>query len=197
MEAEKTLLHIEEIEEFILNGGREKVVTRLECLVQKYIFSGVRADAQDIVGEVILKIFEGKRKWNKVLFPIIERFIFLCAISELRHYVKKESRYESINGEWETIDDDDFLAFNNRFFIESDNDFLSNLEYEQKRTAILNLLDDDDAAAIVFLQLENCFRIEEIADYLGEDISFVRNAIKRLKRKTAAYLKSNIESFTN
>lgn len=121
----------------------------------------------DFVGEVILKVMEGKRDWNKAQCPFTE-FLFGCLKSEINN----------------------FFTTNKNIFNDELPDIPSNeqcLNIENDRNQISELLKregaDDDELTVFEYWADGITKPAEIAKDLGIDVKEVYKITKRLERR--------------
>lgn len=121
----------------------------------------------DFVGEVILKVLEGKRDWTKAQCSFIE-FLFGCLKSEINNFF-------TIN---KNICDDEF------------SDIPSNPQSsddEDKRNQVIELLkeegSDDDELIVFGCWVDGIMKPVDIAKDLGIEVKEVYKITKRLERR--------------
>jgi DNA-directed RNA polymerase specialized sigma24 family protein len=121
----------------------------------------------DFVGELILKIIDEKRDWNKAQCSF-EEFLFGCLKSEISNFLdKKKGVYDNDLPELPTTE--------------------WTCDIEEKRTQVSELLKQegatDDEIIIFEYWMDNIFKPAEIAKDLGIEVKEVYNIIKRLERR--------------
>lgn len=121
----------------------------------------------DFVGEVILKVMEGKRDWTKAQCSFKE-FLFGCLKSEINNFFKMNKIiYDS-----ELTD----IPSSGHSLIEED-----------KRSQVFELLKregaDDDELIIFECWVDGITKPKEIAKDLGIEVKVVYNITKRLERR--------------
>ncbi len=124
-------------------------------------------ESVDFVGELILKIIDEKRDWNKAQCSF-EEFLFGCLKSEISNFLdKKKSIYED--------DLPDLPA----------TEWTSDIE--DKRSQVSELLKQegatDDEIIIFEYWMDGIFKPAEIATDLGIEVKEVYNITKRLERR--------------
>ena len=132
----------------------------------------------DFVGELILKVLEGKRDWNKAECSFKE-FLFGCLKSEIANFFKT----------FKHIHVDEFPEI-------SDNGSLVKIEEKQKQ--ILDLLKEDGAdgeeLTLFGYWMDGIKKPSEIAADWKMDVKQVNNVTKRLKRRLPK-IQSQAEEF--
>ncbi len=142
--------------------------------------------AEDIVHELITKIIEGKRKWNREKYPALDIYMKMCIKSDILNlYNKNKRRKTDCSYEFENSDDEENA--DNSFFdsIES-NTYADPLkEYtEKERIEMINKkLEDDEECWCVFDEMLKGNKNQEIAIILGLSVNEVVNIKKRIIRK--------------
>lgn len=121
----------------------------------------------DFVSDLILKVMEGKRDWNKSQCSF-DVFLFGCLKSEIYNFFITNKH----------IHTDEMPEI-------SSNEISSNLEIE--KDFVVNLLStkgaDDDELLVFECWMDGIVKPREIANYLGIEIKLVYNIIKRLERR--------------
>jgi|ERR1035437_3938478 DNA-directed RNA polymerase specialized sigma24 family protein len=135
-------------------------------------------DPADFVAEVLKKVAEGTRNWEKATCPFKE-FLFGCLRSDLNNFFKSfEQIYEA-----ELTDD------------MAKNEASSNSEL--KDIAIIILQEDganDEEVEVFGCWIDGVHKPREIAEQLKKDVKAIYNIIKRLERRMPI-LKSQIKKF--
>lgn len=124
--------------------------------------------AEDFVAEVLMKVAEGGRDWNKATCSFKE-FLFGCLRSHMSNFFK------SYNQTFE--DDPKYLDINKSNGGNSD---------ELRDKAILILIDegaDEDEIAVFECWVDGIKKASDIANQLNKDVNEVYNISKRLIRK--------------
>lgn len=121
----------------------------------------------DFVGDVILKVMEGKRDWSKAQCSFTE-FLFGCLKSDISN----------------------FFTTNKNIYEKELPDISSNdesLNFDEKRNQVSELLKqegaDDDELTIFEYWMDGISKPAEIAKDLGIDVKTVYNITKRLERR--------------
>lgn len=121
----------------------------------------------DFVGDVILKVMEGKRDWSKAQCPF-EEFLFGCLKSEISN----------------------FFTTNKNIYSDELPDIYSNEESfnaDEKRNQVSELLEqegaDDDELTVFEYWMEGITKPAKIAEDLGIDVKKVYKITKRLVRR--------------
>jgi len=121
----------------------------------------------DFVGEVLMKVAEGERDWQKAKCSF-KVFLFGCLKSHISNYlVAFEQKYESELSDTESREE-------------------SNNESELKQIAIQKLKTegaDQDEVDIFECWIDGVNKPSEVADLLGKDVQAIYNIQKRLERK--------------
>lgn len=158
--------------EAILSVDMDDVIDRMNAYAFSLLKSvGVKnfngKEPIDFVGDVILKVMEGKRDWTKAQCPFTE-FLFGCLKSEINNFFTTNK-----------------FIFDDEFPDVSLNESYSNVE--DNKNQIYELLKQegaDDEELIVF----NCWvdgitKPAEIAKDLGIDVMDVYKITKRIERR--------------
>lgn len=123
---------------------------------------------EDFVGEVLMKVAEGERDWQKAKCSF-KVFLFGCLKSHISNYlVAFEQKYESDLPDIETREE-------------------SNSDSELIQMAIQKLESegaDQDEVDMFECWIDGINKPAEVADLLGKDIQEIYNIQKRLLRKT-------------
>lgn len=121
----------------------------------------------DFVGDVIMKVIEGKRDWNKAQCSFTE-FLFGCLRSEISNFFKTQRFIH--NDELPDIPSDD-----------------QSKNFEDKKNQVSELLrleDATDEELIIFdFWMDGVTKPIEIAKDLGVDVKEIYNITKRLERR--------------
>ncbi len=122
---------------------------------------------EDFVGEVLMKVAEGDRDWQKAKCSFKE-FLFGCLKSHISNYlVAFEQKYELELPDVESGED-------------------SNNESELKPITIQKLIKegaDQDEIDMFECWIDGINKPSEVADLLGKDVQVIYNIQKRLERK--------------
>jgi len=128
-------------------------------------FSG--KDPLDFVGELLLKVMNGTRDWNKAECTFKE-FLFGCLKSDISSFFKIKKRLSS--DEFPEIPVND-----------------NSINFEEKRKQVVELLKqegaDDDELIVFEYWMDGIFKPAEIATDLGVPVESIYVIIKRLERK--------------
>jgi len=124
-------------------------------------------EAIDFVGDVILKVMEGKRDWNKAQCSFRE-FLFGCLRSEISNFFETSKKCK--NGEFE------------------ENSTVQNTEnIEDNRKQISELLKlkgaDDDELTVFECWMDGIKKPRDIAEDLGVNVKEIYNISKRLEKR--------------
>jgi hypothetical protein len=120
----------------------------------------------DFVGEVIKKVLEGKRDWEKANCSF-EDFLWGCLKSDLHNFFKKLK----LNFDLE----DQELA---------DQDVVLTLERREEVIQLLRQEGADDDEILVFeCWLDGLLKPKEVAEELGVEVNHINNITKRIKRR--------------
>ena len=121
----------------------------------------------DFVGDILLKVMEGKRDWEKAECSFKE-FLFGCLRSEISSFFKTKKRISS--GEMPEI------PVNGNA-----------INVEEKRNQVSEMLKEeganDDELTVFEYWMDGIFKPAEIGKDLGVDATEIYVIIKRLKRK--------------
>lgn len=144
--------------------------------------------AEDIVGDILLKMVNGVRNWDQEKVDI-NAFMYNSIRSHVAGIAKKENRMESTD---KYIPESDTFESN---FEEKDCLTLDEIHLEQdireKLEIVRRKLRDDDDCEIVFNCLREGMKESEIAEDLGISRSEVRNIIRRIRYKIRKGLKTS------
>lgn len=121
----------------------------------------------DFVGDLILKVMEGKRDWNKAECSFKE-FLFGCLKSDISNFFKTKPRIHS-----------------NELPEISENGSLGNIEEKRKQVSELLKQEgaDDDELTVFEYWMDGIYKPADIAKDLGVDVKEVYKITKRLERK--------------
>lgn len=133
--------------------------------------------AKDIAFEAIKKVFNRERAWDPVEQP--ELLIHLISISNsiISKLLKKESNVVSISSVNVGSEDESQIEVGETF------NFLDAFYAKETLILMLQSLESDPDATLVFKMLQKGKKPQQIASELGKDIADVRNIVKRIKRK--------------
>jgi len=150
--------------EEIIDSMNAFAISRLKSIVVKN-FNGKQPI--DFVGDLILKVMEGKRDWNKAQCSFKE-FLFGCLKSEINN----------------------FFTTNKNIYVDELPDVSLNGEssnIEEKKKQVSDLLKqegaDGDELTVFEYWMDGIFKPAEIAKDLGIDVKEVYNITKRLERR--------------
>jgi hypothetical protein len=160
------------VEEAIINSNMDEIIDAMNAYaisrlktIQAKSFNG--KEAVDFVGDLIIKVLEGKRDWAKAKCSFRE-FLFGCLKSEIDNF---------------------FTTLKHRFTDDIPesilNDNNSNVELKQKQVVQL-LIDegsDDDEIILFEYWMDGIYKPAIIAADLGVDVKFINNVQKRLVRR--------------
>ena len=121
----------------------------------------------DFVGDLILKVMEGKRDWNKSQCPF-DVFLFGCLKSEIYNFFIANKHIHT-----DQLPEIPSIGILSNFLAERE--FVSNLLSEKGA--------DDDELLVFESWMDGIFKPSEIASDLGIEIKSVYNIIKRLERR--------------
>jgi len=159
------------IEEFH-SVDMEEVIDRMNAYAISHLRSvGVKnfngKEPIDFVGDVIIKVMEGKRDWSKAQCSFTE-FLFGCLKSEISNFLK--SNKNLYTNELPVISPDE-----------------KSLNVEEKRNQVSELLiqegADDEELTVFEYWMDGILKPAEIAKDLGIEAKTVYNIIKRLERR--------------
>lgn len=160
------------VEEAIQSVDMDEVINRLNAYAYSVLksmrvkdFAG--KEPIDFVGDVLLKVIEEKRDWNKAKCSFTE-FLFGCLRSEIYNFFKTH-KYHFVDELPEIISTDQ----------------LSNIEYEKNKVIEVLKLDGitDDEILVFECWMDGLKKPREIAKDLGVDVKEVYNITKRLERR--------------
>ncbi|XVJ67832.1 MAG: sigma-70 family RNA polymerase sigma factor [Lacibacter sp.] len=121
----------------------------------------------DFVGDLILKVIEGTRDWNKADCSFKE-FLFGCLKSEISNFFKAKKRH--------VADESPSIPVNGH-----------SINFEETKSKIVELLKvegaDDDELQVFECWLDGIYKPAKIASELGIPVERVYVVIKRLERK--------------
>ena len=121
----------------------------------------------DFVGDLILKVMEGKRDWSKAECSFKE-FLFGCLKSEITNFFRTNRNI--------TVGELPDVPVNR-----------GSINIEEKRKQVSELLKqegaDDDELTVFEFWMDGIFKPAEIAKDLGVDVKEIYKIIKRLERK--------------
>lgn len=156
------LSHAEKFLKLYMNGNRELI------------------KAEDIVGDILIKMVDGKRNWNPAKVDI-NAFMYNAIRSHVDGIAKKEKRNISIdkyNEETESfeneLDKEHFISLQS---IVDKQDLKERLELARER------IKDDADCEIIFNCMYEGMRLPEMAADLGMTIQEVRIIIRRMRYK--------------
>lgn len=121
----------------------------------------------DFVGDLLLKVMEGTRDWNKAECSFKE-FLFGCLKSDISSFFKTKKRHNA----------DEFpeIPVNGQ-----------SINFEEKKIQVVELLKqegaDDDELMVFEYWMDGIFKPAEIAADLGVSVEGIYVIIKRLERK--------------
>lgn len=149
----------------IIDAMNAYAISRLKT-IQAKSFNG--KEAIDFVGDLIIKVLEGKRDWSKAQCPFRE-FLFGCLKSEIDNF---------------------FTTLKHRFtdeIPESTANHSDSHNNEQKRKQVVQLLiddgSDDDEIILFEYWMDGIFKPAIIASDLGVEVLHINNVKKRLARR--------------
>lgn len=149
----------------IIDAMNAYAISRLKS-VQVKSFNG--KEAIDFVGELIIKVLEGKRDWNKAQCSFRE-FLFGCLRSEIDSF---------------------FKTLKHKFTDEIPESLVNQLDsqnIEKKRKYIIQLLmddgSDDDEIILFEYWMDGIYKPAIIASDLGVAVFHINNVKKRLIRR--------------
>lgn len=158
--------------EAIQSVDMEEIIDRMNAYAISRLKSvGIKSfngkEPIDFVGEVILKVMEGKRDWNKAQCSFKE-FLFGCLKSEITNFFTTNKN----------IYQDDLSD------ISSDE---QSSDMEEKHSQVLDFLEqegaDDDELTVFEYWMDGVLKPAEIAKDLGIAVKEVYNITKRLERR--------------
>lgn len=162
----------------------EKMLVYADKLIKIFLNgkSKIKVEAGDIVHSVIIKLFNGKRKWDFEKYPDFNVYMFMLIKSEICNIARYERKFVDINdcGECDENVFEEFIDRNKNLTLD---EILSDKDAEELKQRCLKMLSGDEDAAIVFLECIEGGSNKEIAGRLGVKILFVENAKKRIRRK--------------
>lgn len=158
--------------EAIQSVDMEEIIDRMNA----YAFSRLKSvgiksfngkEPMDFVGEVIIKVIEEKRDWNKAQCPFKE-FLFGCLRSEITNFfTTNKNRYEDV--------------------IPSISSNVQFSDIEEKHSQVLDLLEregaNDDELTVFECWMDGILKPSEVAKDLGIGVKEVYNITKRLERR--------------
>lgn len=149
----------------IIDAMNAYAISRLKSVKAKS-FNG--KEAIDFVGDLIIKILEGKRDWSKAKCSFRE-FLFGCLKSEIDNF---------------------FTTLKHKFtdkIPESVQNHASSVSVELKREKVVQLLidegSDDDEIILFEYWMDGIFKPSIIASDLGVEVLHINNVKKRLVRR--------------
>lgn len=183
------LTYYANIEE-ILNA--EKATTDMWLnFAQRYIRIIYKSDkckpaAQDIVGDIVVKIHTGERRWDPEKVNL-NTFMYNSIRSHVSSQAKKEKRMISTD---EYIEGDD--SFVNRYaekYYISKNEIEFAQDRKEELDIVMKAVKGDDVCELVLYSLIDGMEINEIAEYLGITVPEIYNTVRRIKYKVHKELK--------
>jgi hypothetical protein len=149
----------------IIDAMNAYAISRLKS-IQAKSFNG--KEAIDFVGDLIMKVLEGKRDWSKAQCPFRE-FLFGCLKSEIDNF------FTTLKHKFTDEIPESLESNNNNHYI------------EQKRKKVVQLLiddgSDDDEIILFEYWMDGIFKPSLIASDLGVDVLHINNVKKRLVRR--------------
>jgi len=165
----------------ILQNDKAKVkewLNHAEKFIKLYFNGKFTFNANDIVGDILLKTASGERRWNSEKVDI-NKYMYYAIWSHVQYIAKKESRMESADNYNEQMQ-----AFFNKY--EADYSLpLNEIELEQDNRERLEIIrssiKDDEDCEIIFNCLCQGMTFKETAEDLGISEQEVKNAVRRIK----------------
>ncbi|MCX6168350.1 MAG: hypothetical protein NTX65_03355 [Ignavibacteriales bacterium] len=142
----------------------------------------LKYQADDIVHSIILKLLVEKRKWDYQKYPDFGKYFCLLIKSEVSNLAKFEEKFIEIEEDEEEPEDsvELFIDRNRNLSLE---EILNSQDALELESRCMKLLEGDDDALLVFLELMEGRSNKETAESLGVEISFVENTKKRIRRR--------------
>lgn len=155
---------IQAIDDSVIDGMNNYAISRLRAVGAKD-FNG--KEPIDFVGDVLVKVVEGKRDWRKAECSFKE-FLFGCLRSEISNFFSKQKSVHS-----------------SEIPESSETESAESIEKKRQRTyEILKKEGADDDELMVFeCWMEGITKPSEVAQELGIKPQDVYNITKRLERK--------------
>lgn len=155
---------IQAIDDSVIDGMNNYAISRLRSVGAKD-FNG--KEPIDFVGDVLVKIVEGKRDWSKAECSFKE-FLFGCLRSEISNFFSKQKIFHS-----------------SEIPESSETESVESIEKKRQRTYdILKKEGADDDELMVFeCWMEGVTKSSEVAQELGIKPQDVYNITRRLERK--------------
>jgi len=161
------------LQEALNSSNMDEIINGMTAYVYSHIKTiGVKdlqgKQPEDFVADVLMKVAEGERDWNKAKCPFKE-FLFGCLRSHMNNFFKS----------YHSTFDDAPPSIGNYDLVKNESDDL-------KEKAILILIDDDadeDEIAVFECWMDEIKKASEIAIQLNKDVKDVYNISKRLERK--------------
>jgi len=151
----------------IIDSMNAYAISRLKSVGVKN-FNG--REPIDFVGDLILKVMEGKRDWSKAQCPFKE-FLFGCLKSEIQNFFTTTKN----------LNTDELPAIPSNVSSES------SIEIEKKRAQISDLLEkegaDDDELTVFEYWMDGIYKPRDIAKDLGVEVKEIYKIIKRIERR--------------
>jgi len=147
-------------------GTYEQWLCTAQSLLRGYELTDL-CKAEDIIGDLYLKLATGERKWDRGKFPELEKYFFVLIISHIRNLAKVKKEHLNI---------DEF-----EFCLESD----KQASYEEIKELVelyAPKFQGDAQLAEVMWKIINEDTNKEIAGDLNIKVSAVVNAKRRIQR---------------
>ncbi len=172
----------------------ERLTRHADCKLPHLYWRGVRGSrgmapirgmgADDIAAEAITDVIEGRRAWDQGAEPDFLKFLKSVVDSKVSHLVRTVENRKTRRLGPPNADDETSTTYQ---MVSSDPDpadvVADNDEALEFQKSVIKALQGDEFAYRVMECLEAELTPSEIAEYLGEPISEVNNAQKRLRRK--------------
>jgi RNA polymerase sigma factor (sigma-70 family) len=162
-------------------------------LLTKY-FSGKRGrayKAEDIVQEVIVKVIEGKRKWDFAELPDLSQFMLMNIKSFIHNLYKKERHHDYIEDITCYDDDGEMETITIQGCISPENIAINYELMEGVKLSYDKLEADEEYECLKVLELMRFeYKNSEIAEELEIRTSDVVNIKKRIRNKLKPYFES-------
>jgi DNA-directed RNA polymerase specialized sigma24 family protein len=142
--------------------------------------------AQDVVSDLLLKIYTGERRWEPDKVDL-NTFMYNNLRSHVGGLAKKEQRLVSAD-EYNAEDN----SFSHRYaedYYVSKNEIEITQDRKEEVEIVLRSIKGDELCELVFYCMKDGMGINETAEYLGIGFSEVNNAVRRIKYKAQKVLK--------
>lgn len=151
-------------------------------------FKGTRArhyKAEDVVREIMVRVMEGKRKWDIDRVPDINTFMIMQIKSFIYDLSSTEKTYLMLDNYFFNEDEEGVETYDLRSCLKAPDDIEYEYEVKEKLKSCIDLFEENgDAECLKVMDLLMYeFKNREIAEELNIDIRKVENIKKRIRNK--------------